>query len=240
MHPAQPPFKIVLMTLAKLQQNLGYSFSNDLILKEALTHSSYAAEKALSYDNQRLEFLGDAVIELVVTDYLFNKFEEKSEGEFTAIRSSIVQRATLANAGRSINLQNYIFLGKGEKESDGSNRDSTLCDAFEAVMGAIYLDGGLKEVKRVFLQVAGGIIKELSTAAFNLNPKGLLQEKLQKERGIKPVYVLKEVAGPQHVPVFTVELYIGKEKVSEGKGSNKKQAEVEAAISALDILSKKF
>ena len=225
------------MNLKRLQQDLGYSFSNDLILKEALTHSSYASEKDLSYDNQRLEFLGDAVIELAVTDYLFNKFKEKSEGEFTAIRSSIVQRATLANAARSINLQNYIFLGKGEKESDGSNRDSTLCDAFEAVMGAIYIDGGLEEVKRVFLQITGRIIEELSTAAFNLNPKGLLQEMLQKKRKIKPVYVLKDVTGPQHVPVFTVELYIDKEKISEGRGSNKKQAEVEAAIAALNILS---
>jgi ribonuclease-3 len=227
------------MTLNQLQQDLGYSFSNDLILKEALTHSSYASEKVLDYDNQRLEFLGDAVIELVVTDYLFNKFKEKSEGEFTAIRSSIVQRATLAKAARIITLQNYIFLGKGEKESDGSNRDSTLCDAFEAIMGAIYLDGGLEEVKRVFLKITEGIIEELSTAAFNLNPKGLLQEMLQKERGIKPVYVLKDVIGPQHIPVFTVELYIGKEKVSEGKGSNKKQAEVEAAIVALNLHYKK-
>ena len=227
------------MTLEKLQQDLGYSFSNDLILKKALTHTSYASEKALGYDNQRLEFLGDAVIELVVTDFLFNKFKEKAEGEFTAIRSSIVQRAALANAARSITLQNYIFLGKGEKESDGSNRDSTLCDAFEAVMGAIYLDGGLEEVKRVFLQITGKIIEKLSTAAFNSNPKGLLQEMLQKERGIKPVYIVKDVTGPEHVPVFTVELYIGKDKVSEGRGSNKKQAEVEAATIALNILSKK-
>ncbi len=227
------------MTFEKLQQDLGYSFSNDLILKEALTHSSYASERALSYDNQRLEFLGDAVIELVVTDYLFNKFKEKSEGEFTVIRSSIVQRTTLANAARSITLQDYIFLGKGEKESDGSNRDSTLCDAFEAVMGAIYLDGGLEEVKRVFLKITDVIIEESSAAAFKLNPKGLLQEMLQKERGTKPVYVLKDVTGPQHIPFFTVELYIGKDKISEGKGSNKKQAEVEAAIVALNLLSKK-
>lgn len=209
------------------------------MLKKALTHTSYASEKALDYDNQRLEFLGDAVIELVVSDFLFNKFKEKSEGELTAIRSSIVQRPALADAARSITLQNYIFLGKGEKESNGSNRDSTLCDAFEAVMGAIYLDGGLEEVKRVFLQITGRIIEKVSTATFNPNPKGLLQEMLQKERGIKPVYIIKDVTGPEHVPVFTVEVYIGKDKVSEGKGNNKKQAEVEAATIALNILSKK-
>jgi len=227
------------MALRKLQQELDYFFNNDLILKEALTHSSYAAEKGLPYDNQRLEFLGDAVIELIVTDYLYNKYREKTEGEFTAMRSSIVQRTTLANAARNIKLQNYIFLGRGEKESDGSNRDSTLCDAFEAVIGAIYLDGGLEKAKRIFLQIAEGIIGELSTAAFNLNPKGMLQEMLQKKRGSKPVYVLKDVTGPQHVPIFTVELYVDEEKVSEGRGSNKKQAEVEAAMAALNLLSRK-
>ena len=227
------------MTFDKLQKDLKYSFRSELLLKEALTHSSYASEKVLSYDNQRLEFLGDAVIELVVTDYLFNKFKDKTEGEFTAIRASIVQKTTLANAARSINLQNYIFLGKGEKESDGNNRDSTLCDAFEAIIGAVYLDGGIEEVRKVFLRITGNIIEELSVVAFYSNPKGLLQEMLQKERGIKPVYTIKEVTGPQHVPVFTVELYIGKEKISEGKGNNKKQAEVEAAIGALNFLSKK-
>lgn len=227
------------MVLEKLQQNLGYFFKNELILNEALTHSSYASEKALDYDNQRLEFLGDAVIELIVTDYLFNKFKEKNEGEFTAIRSSIVQKVTLANIARSLDLKNYIFLGKGEKESDGSNRDSTLCDAFEAVIGAIYLDGGLKEAERVFLQIAGKIIEELSADVFLSNPKGLLQEMLQKTKGIKPVYLLKEVAGPQHLPMFTIELYVNGEKVSEGKGSNKKQAEIEAATAALKLLFEK-
>lgn len=228
----------MLYTIENFQRILEYTFNDDFLLKQAFTHTSYAFEKKLLYNNQRLEFLGDAVIEILVTDHLFSRFPYKPEGELTAIRASIVQKITLASFARKIGIQNYLLLGKGEKEQLGKERDSNLCDAFEALIGAIYLDSGLKEAQRVFFGITEGYLNELEYSAEQKNPKGALQEYLQKIDGTKPEYVVKNVSGEDHTPIFTVELFINGSFISTGEGPNLKQAEKKAAFAALNKLKR--
>lgn len=229
----------MLYTIENFQRILKYTFNDESLLKQAFTHTSYSSEKKLSYNNQRLEFLGDAVIEIIVTDHLFCRFPYKAEGELTVIRASIVQKTTLANFAREISIQNYLLLGKGEREQLGKERDSNLCDAFEALIGAIYVDSGLEEAKRVFLSITSGYFSELEYSAEQKNPKGALQEYLQKIDGTKPEYVVKKISGEDHSPIFTVALFINGALVATGEGSNLKQAEKKAAFAALNILKQR-
>ncbi len=228
----------MLYTIENLQRILKYTFKDDFLLKQAFTHPSYASERRLGYNNQRLEFLGDSVIEIMVTEHLFCKFPYKAEGELTVIRASIVQKTTLANFARKVGIQNYLLLGKGEKEQLGNERDSNLCDAFEAFIGAIYLDSGLNEARRVFFDITAEFFDELEYSAEQKNPKGALQEFLQKINGIKPEYLVKNVSGKDHSPIFTVELLIDGSLISTGDGKNRKQAEAKAALIALRKLKK--
>ncbi len=226
----------MLYTVENFQRILKYTFNDDSLLKQALTHTSYASEKKLGYNNQRLEFLGDAVIEILVTDHLFCRFPYKAEGELTAIRASIVQKTTLANFAREIGVQNYLLLGKGEKEQLGKDKDSNLCDVFEALIGAIYVDSGLKETQSVFFGITAGFFNELESSTEQKNPKGALQEHLQKIDGTKPEYKVKNISGQDHSPTFTVELFINGLLTSIGEGPNLKQAEKKAAFAALNKL----
>lgn len=223
----------MLYTIENFQRILQYTFNDDSLLKQSLTHTSYSAERKLSYNNQRLEFLGDSVIEILVTDHLFCRFPYKTEGELTVMRASIVQKTTLANFARGIGIQNYLLLGKGEKEQLGHERDSNLCDAFEALIGAIYVDSGLKEAQRVFFGITEEFFKELEYSAEEKNPKGALQEYMQKFDGTKPEYVLKKVSGEEHALLFAVDVVINGSIISSGEGKSRKQAESKAALLAL-------
>lgn len=225
-------------TEENLQRDIGYTFLNISLLREAMTHSSFSSERDLSYDNQRLEFLGDAVLDLVVADYLFKTFPNKSEGELTSIRSVIVQKNNLAKMAKSISLSNYLYLGKGEREADGANRESTLCDAFEALIGAMYLDSNLLIVSNfIQIQIKAFVIEIAESHKWN-NPKGVLQELVCKRLNSKPVYIVKSVEGPDHAPTFNIDLLINDKKIADGVGANKKQAEIDAANKAIKLLER--
>ena len=225
--------------LSKLESTINYKFKEKSLLKEAMTHRSYATEKKIPTDNQRLEFLGDAVIEIIVTEYLFKLYPEKQEGELTALRSAIVQKNTLASLATKIDLHDFVFLGKGEIETGGSTRSSTLCDAFEALIGAIYLDAGFETISDLLLIMLKDVFPEPNNLLFRLNPKGLLQELTQKEWGVKPEYKIKETNGPQHDIVYAVEAYINEKVYGIGKGKNIKSAESAAAEATLQMIEEK-
>ena len=222
--------------LKKLESIIDYNFNDISLLKKAMTHRSYASEMKLTQDNQRLEFLGDAVVEIIVTEYLFKLYTEKHEGELTALRSAIVQKNTLAKLARKISLQDFIYLGKGEIEADGNNRSSTLCDAFEALMGAVYLDSNLEIARNFLLSILIRVFPHPDNLLEELNPKGVLQEITQKRWGVKPEYKIKNVAGPQHDIVYIVEAYISGKLYGSGEGKNRKSAESEAAKNTLSLI----
>ncbi|HBM15175.1 MAG TPA: ribonuclease III [Lentisphaeria bacterium] len=223
----------MLNTIEKFLKRLNYNFKDIFLLKQAFTHTSYASERKLSYNNQRLEFLGDTVIQIIVTEYLYNTFPCKAEGELTILRSGIVQRSSLADLARKIGIQDFLLLGKGEKDQHGNERDSNLCDAFEALIGAIFLDSGLSQARNIFLEIAKCSLDNLEISMEDRNPKGALQEHLQKSGTSKPEYVLREVTGKEHDPLFKVDLMIEGNIVSSGEGRNLKQAEGKAAQLAL-------
>ncbi len=222
--------------LITLEKKINYSFNNKMLLQEAVTHRSYAAERKLNFDNQRLEFLGDAVIQIIITTYLYNHFPIQKEGELTKLRASIVQRSTLALFANTISLNDFLFMGKGELDSKGNERESTLCDVFEALIGAIYLDSNLTEAEKVFMNIFNPIYDNISTLIEDDNPKGTLQEHTQKKLNSKPDYSITNMEGPQHNPTYIVDVKINGNIVGTGKGANKKIAEAEAAKSALKNL----
>ena len=229
----------MMIELSNLESIIGYEFKNRSLLKTAMTHRSYAAERKLQTDNQRLEFLGDAVIEIIVTEYLFNLYTEKQEGELTALRSALVQKNTLARLARTIHLQDFIFLGKGEIEAGGNTRASTLCDAFEAVIGAVYLDSDLNIVRALLLSVLTNVFPQPNSLLEELNPKGLLQEITQKKWSLKPEYKIREATGPQHDIIYVIDAYIDGKLYGTGKGKNRKSAESAAAKGTLRIIQQK-
>ena len=220
--------------LKELQNTIGYSFKNDRLLSHALTHSSYANEKHWDKTkcNERLEFLGDAVLELLSSDFLFKNYPTMPEGEMTKLRASLVCEPTLAFCAEAISLGDYLYLGKGEDLTGGRNRKSILSDAMEAVIGAIYLDGGFANAKEFIMKF---ILTDIDKKQLFYDSKTILQEVVQGEHE-QLSYVLTEESGPDHDKSFTVEVHIGDKCVSMGKGHTKKAAEQEAAYKALLIL----
>jgi len=228
----------MLNTIENFLESIDYKFKEDFLLKQAFTHTSYASERRLSYNNQRLEFLGDTVIQIIVTEFLYNIFPDKTEGELTILRSGIVQRSSLADLARKIGIQHFLLLGRGERDQNGNDRDSNLCDAFEALIGAIYLDSNLDRARSIFIQIAGSCLNNLEMPIEERNPKGALQEYLQKSGSSKPEYVLREVIGKEHDPIFKVDLMVEGTIISSGEGKNLKQAEGRAAHTALKRLKR--
>ena len=221
--------------LKKFQSIIGYQFNNEKLLKQALTHSSYANEKHMEKlsDNERLEFLGDAVLELTSSEFLYAHYPNRPEGELTKLRASIVCEPTLAMCTEAIHLGQFLFLGKGEDQTGGRKRKSVLSDALEAVIGAIYLDGGFANAKEF---VEKFILTDIENKQLFYDSKTILQEVVQgKHRQLS--YVLLEEVGPDHDKSFTVGVMIGNEQVSTGTGHTKKAAEQEAAYRALLLLS---
>ena len=220
--------------LKKFQEMIGYTFKNEQLLKQALTHSSYANEKHMKKlsDNERLEFLGDAVLEVVSSEFLFNNYPNLTEGQLTKLRASIVCEPTLATCTELIHLGDYLFLGKGEDRTGGRTRKSVLSDAMEAVIGAIYLDGGFASAKEF---VHKFIMTDIEHKHLFYDSKTILQEVVQGEHE-QLTYVLLGETGPDHDKTFEVGVLIGKKEISTGKGHTKKAAEQDAAYQALLVL----
>ena len=217
----------------ELEQKIGYSFRKPAMLMQAMSHSSYANEhKALSLpDNERLEFLGDAVLEVISSDFLYHHYPELPEGKLTKLRASIVCEPTLALCAKAFDLEDYLLLGKGEEMTGGRTRNSIISDALEALIGAIYLDGGFANAKEF---VERFILTDIEHKKLFYDSKTILQEIVQrdyKEDEIK--YVLTGEEGPDHAKRFIVEVRIGQKVVGNGKGSTKKAAEQEAAYHAI-------
>ena len=217
--------------IKEFQKRIGYQFQQEGLLRQALTHSSYANEhrmKKLS-DNERLEFLGDAVLEIVTSDFLYHEHTDVPEGELTRVRASIVCEQTLAFCTRALNLGDYLFLGKGEDQTGGRKRKSILSDAFEAIIGAIYLDGGFANAKEFIHRF---VLNNVEHMQLFYDSKTILQELIQG-RHEQLSYELLEESGPDHDKQFTVAVLVDGERVSVGEGHTKKAAEQQAAYQAL-------
>ena len=220
--------------LKEFQKKIGYQFQQEGLLRQALTHSSYANEhrmKKLS-DNERLEFLGDAVLEIVTSDFLYHEHTDVPEGELTRVRASIVCEQTLAFCTRALNLGDYLLLGKGEDQTGGRKRKSILSDAFEAIIGAIYLDGGFANAKEFIHRF---VLNNVEHMQLFYDSKTILQEVVQGEHE-QLTYVLTDESGPDHNKSFTVRACIGERVIGSGTGHTKKAAEQEAAYQALLML----
>lgn len=217
-----------------LEQRIGYKFRNPLLLAEALTHPSLGHEtQRVHFDNQRLEFLGDAVLQLVITEQLYRMFPDFSEGQLTKLRCRLVSREGLKFHARNLDLGDYIMMGKGEEASGGRARSSTLADTFEALIGAMYLDSNLDTVRTFILREAQKDLANLSSEPIEVNPKGQLQELLQAISPQSPNYFILSEEGPEHSKVFTSMVQWDGMELGRGKGSSKKQAETAAALEAL-------
>ncbi len=217
-----------------LEERIRYQFQNPRLLTEALTHPSIAHEKQRSlFDNQRLEFLGDAVLQLVVTEHLFARYGEAGEGRLTTRRSRLVARESLKVRAAALDLGRHLLMGRGEEASGGRQRDSTLGDAFEALLGALYLDSDLETVRRFILEEMKDDLERLEEEPLEVNPKGQLQELLQAISPRSPVYALLSQQGREHERVFHVRVVWESQNLGEGSGRSKKQAESAAALVAL-------
>lgn len=217
-----------------LEQRIGYKFRNSLLLAEALTHPSLSYErKTFHFDNQRLEFLGDAVLQLVVTHHLYRLFPTFSEGQLTKLRSRLVSREGLKRHALALGLGDYLMLGRGEEASRGRERASTLADVFEALVGALYLDSDLETVRRFVLRAAGDEISRLAREPAEHNPKGELQEVLQAISMQSPAYEVISESGPDHLKEFVCRVLWEGHELGRGAGQSKKQAEINAAADAL-------
>src|SRR6266568_3665000 len=189
---SSPPWKFIKSgSVSPLEERIGYKFRNPLLLAEALTHPSLGHEaQRYHFDYQRLEFLGDAVLQLIITEYLFRNFRVEAEGQLTKLRSRLVSREALRTHAASLDLGQYILMGRGEEASGGRERTSTLADAFEALIGALYLDGGLEVAKKFILTQTRADLEELAEKPVDINPKGDLQELLQSISPRSPIYEL--------------------------------------------------
>ncbi|MFN2507180.1 MAG: ribonuclease III [Chthoniobacterales bacterium] len=219
-----------------LEERIGHKFRNSLLLAEALTHPSLGHEtQRHHFDNQRLEFLGDAVLQLVITEHLYTLFPREAEGRLTKLRSRLVSREALRLHALKLDLGRFLMMGRGEEACGGRERISTLADAFEALLGAIYLDTDLATVRRFILTLAADDLAQLEVEPTDINPKGHLQELLQAISPRSPVYELISESGPEHEKMFVVRVSWEGIVLGEGAGRSKKQAETAAALQAMEI-----
>lgn len=225
-------------TLHLLEERIGYRFHNLALLKQALTHSSFTNEqkinKAKNYE--RLEFLGDAVLELVTSEFLFREHPDVPEGELTKMRASMVCEPSLAFCARDLELGKFMLLGRGEESTGGRNRDSITSDAMEAVIGAVYMDGGMQYARDFIYRF---ILSDLEDKRLFYDSKTTLQELVQGSSREELHYELVEERGPEHDKVFVVDVYVGREKIGSGSGRTKKAAEQQAAYEALRRMKNK-
>ncbi len=227
------------MQFSILEQKIGYVFREKDLLREALTHRSYLNENTAwgLPPNERLEFLGDAVLELIVTEELYLRYPAKPEGELTPIRSALVNYQMMAKVGANLGLGDFVLLSRGEAKDTGRAREVILANALEAIIGAVYLDGGYAPAKRF---VKSSLLEQLSDVmrmGLYRDAKSELQEKVQEKFKVTPTYRVLEESGPDHQKVFTVGVFFGEKLIASGKGPAKQDAEVEAAKEALQSLN---
>ena len=221
----------------KLEKNLGLTFKNRKFLEQALTHRSYLNEHPdfSGHHNERLEFLGDAVLEIIVTEYLYLNFPDTPEGDLTNWRASLVNAKMLYQLAKELAVEDYLLLSKGEaKDKNTKARQYILANAFEAIIGAIYLDQGIALAKEFVIAHLIPKLNYILSHGLYLDPKSRFQEIAQEKEGITPVYKTLSEVGPDHEKLFTVGLYLGDELVAEGQGLSKQEAQVAAAAVGLE------
>ena len=226
--------------ISKLEKSLDYTFKNRVLLREALTHKSFSHEHPQQEPlcNERLEFLGDSVLGFVIVEYLFLSKSQFSESVMSKAKSYLVQESILTDIARSLSLGRYLRFGKGEEATGGRKKGSILADAVEAVLGAVYLDGGYRNVRRIILKLFKERIDTVISSGDFHDFKSELQERSQLISGSIPEYRLVKQEGKEHDKIFTVAVYVSGEKLGTGRGKNKKQAETIAAREALKKLSR--
>lgn len=223
----------------RVEEILGYTFRRPALLQRALTHSSAANERRLgeSQDNEQLEFLGDSIIGFFASDFLFRKYSRLSEGELSKVRAHLVSSANLSKLARRLDLGEFLVLGKGEEKTGGRKKQALLADALEAIVAAIYLDGGLEAAQSFVMRIFKPDLDAVESGEFRLRDfKSQLQERLQALRFPPAEYLIVRETGPDHRKYFLVELRINGRKMTEGQGDTKKLAEQEAARRALETL----
>lgn len=220
-----------------LEKNIGYEFKNPSLLKTALTHSSYANEagKGTKY-NERLEFLGDSVLSVIVSEYLFEAFPNMPEGELTKLRASLVCEKSLAKFSEKLGVGEFLLLGNGEENSGGRTRPSILADAFEALLAALYLDSDMERAREFVLEFVKGALKEAKPSFKDY--KTMLQEIIQQNREETVRYHLVGEHGPDHDKRFIVEVHLNSNVIGHGEGRSKKEAEQQAAKEALELMGR--
>ncbi|RQD70356.1 MAG: ribonuclease III [Tindallia sp. MSAO_Bac2] len=226
-------------TIKTLQDRIGYHFKDESVLMEALTHSSFANEwkqKRLN-NNERLEFLGDSVLSLIISQFIFKSYRNLPEGELTKVRATVVCEGALAQKARSLQLGEYILLGKGEESSGGRNRDSILADAMEALIAAIYIDGNYEDAKEFVLTYFEDIIDLSARGNLMKDYKTQLQELIQSTGNERMEYKVTKEEGPDHNKTFYVEVKTEDKVLGHGSGKNKKEAEQNAAKAAIEYFS---
>ncbi|NMC57181.1 MAG: ribonuclease III [Eubacteriaceae bacterium] len=218
----------------EIYEKIKYTFKNEELIKNAFMHPSYNYENNIGLDNQRMEFLGDAVLALIISDILYKKYAEIDEGKLSKMRSALVNKNMFAQKALEIDIDAHIMLSSGEENTGGRARQSNLADCFEAVIGALYLDGGYEDTYKVIEELFIKELDNLQNQEVYVNYKSFLQEYLQKQHKPIPEYKLKEVKGESHKQIFMVELYIGDKLVVCESATSKKEAEKRAAKKALE------
>ena len=224
---------------AGLEKTIGYVFKNRTLLHTALTHSSYSNEKRAHGDsescNERLEFLGDSVLSLIVSDYIFSAYPDMPEGELSKVRAGTICEKALAEFARNIKLGDYLFLGRGEELTNGRERPSILADAFEALLASVYLDGSIDDVKHFLLPFVKEEISKILASGHTADYKSILQQIVRQEKGELLEYIPVREAGPAHKRIFTVEARLNNNVIGVGTAGSKREAEQIAAREALSL-----
>jgi ribonuclease III len=224
-------------SLTDIQKRLSHQFNNQELLERALTHKSFANENRVPAHNERLEFLGDAVLSLVISEYLMNNCPDSTEGDLSRLRAAVVSEPALSSIAREIGLGNYLLLGKGEEQTGGRDKDSLLADCLEALIAAIYLDAGQASVASFVIRFFEEMIRKNCSSRGTLDYKTEVQELCQERLKILPEYRIVSEAGPDHKKQFTVEIAVKGEVYGRGIGRSKKDAEQKAAKEALEKLA---
>ena len=226
--------------LGELEKNIGYSFQNKNLLTQALTHSSFNEHDRSKLDNQRMEFLGDSILSAILSEALYIAFPKEDEGSLSRKRAVFIRGSSLAKIAKELKVDNFLFMSVAELKNRGNQRSSTLEDAIEAIIGAIFIDGGINEAKKCVLNWFGDLPKKLFKEQYSYNPKGQLQELFhEKSLTDKIQYRISKEEGPPHKKHFEIDLIVGKKTLGSGVGSTKKEAEEEAAKQALINLKSK-
>lgn len=225
--------------LSDIQQRIGYTFKDAEFLERALTHKSYAHENKVPSHNERLEFLGDAVLSLVISEYLMKVCPDSTEGDLSRLRAAVVSEPALASVSREIGLGDHLLLGRGEDQTGGRNKDSLLADSLEALIAAVYLDAGKDAAESLVIRLFAESVRKTGTAGGPHDYKTALQERCQEQLKQLPEYRIVSETGPDHQKLFAMEVWIKGQLSGHGIGKSKKEAEQRAAREALAMLSEK-